>query len=250
MPQAPDYRLIATRIGESIKKSTVLNEIRRTARAIFHFQKESFPNDAITSSRSKEVYDWIMTLAKQCMDPDIRNSLLIKFCKELVPEERYPEVEKILKNSGIMASKESYSVPTEFTQRNLHSEIHRHCKTLYLDGHYFHAVFEACKVYNKSVKTKAEETKDGHALMLSVWGPDGVLKVTPCKTETDKNVQNGIKFLSAGLMQAVRNPTAHEPAVEWPISKEDCLNILSFMSFLFKTLDDAVYDRESHETSI
>ena len=46
--------------------------------------------------------------------------------------------------------------------------------------------------------------------MLDVWGPEnGVLKVTQCLSETDKNVQNGIKFLSSGLMQAIRNPTAH-----------------------------------------
>lgn len=91
------------------------------------------------------------------------------------------------------------------------------------------------------VRDKSQEVKDGHSLMLAVWGPDGVLKITPCQSDTDHNVQNGIKFLSAGIMQAVRNPTAHEPAVDWPISKQDCLDILSFMSFLFRKLDDAVY---------
>jgi hypothetical protein len=42
-------------------------------------------------------------------------------------------------------------------------------------------------------------------------------------------------------MQAIRNPTAHEPALDWPISREDCLDILSFLSFLFRALDKAVY---------
>ena len=52
--------------------------------------------------------------------------------------------------------------------------------------------------------------------MLEVWGWDkGCLKITPCVTDTDKNVQDGVKFLSAGLMSAIRNPTAHEPAVDW-----------------------------------
>ncbi len=241
MTQVPNYRLIATSIGEMLKYDTVLKEIGRTVRAIFTFQQESFPNEDITSSRSKEVYDWIMTLAKQRMSHDERNALLIQFCKNLVPENLYPRVEKILENGGVTAGKDSFSGLTEFMQRNLHAEIHKHCKELYLNGHHFHAVFEACKVYNKLVRNKAQETKDGHSLMMAVWGPDGVLKVTPCQSETDHNVQHGIKFLSAGLMQAVRNPTAHEPAVEWPISKEDCLNILSFMSFLFKKLDEAVY---------
>lgn len=79
-------------------------------------------------------------------------------------------------------------------------------------------------------------------LMLDVWGCEkGVLKISPCKTETDRNVQDGIKFLAAGMMQAVRNPTAHEPALEWPLDRQDCLDLLSFLSFLFRELEKAVY---------
>lgn len=48
-------------------------------------------------------------------------------------------------------------------------------------------------------------------------------------------------FLTSGLMSAVRNPTAHEPALEWSISENDCLDILSFISFLFRQLDKAIY---------
>jgi hypothetical protein len=42
-------------------------------------------------------------------------------------------------------------------------------------------------------------------------------------------------------MQAIRNPTAHEPALYWPISKEDCLDLLSFISYLLRQLDKAIY---------
>lgn len=42
-------------------------------------------------------------------------------------------------------------------------------------------------------------------------------------------------------MQAVRNPTAHETAVDWEIAKEDCLDLLSFISYLFKQLDKSVF---------
>ena len=78
--------------------------------------------------------------------------------------------------------------------------------------------------------------------MLEVWGFDkGVLMVTQCKSDTDRNIQDGIKFLAAGLMRAIRNPTAHEPAVDWPITKEDALDNLSFISFLYRQLDKATY---------
>lgn len=89
-----------------------------------------------------------------------------------------------------------------------------HCKTLFAQGNYFHSVFEACKVYDKQVQSKARSNLHGQSLMLQVWGWEkGVLKITPCQSDTDKNVQDGIKFLSAGLMAAMRNPTAHEPAL-------------------------------------
>ena len=82
--------------------------------------------------------------------------------------------------------------------------------------------------------------------MLEVWGCDkGVLKITSCASQTDTDVQDGIKFLSAGLMQAIRNPTAHEPAILWPINKQDCLDVLSLISFLFRQLDKAVYFKVS-----
>ena len=92
------------------------------------------------------------------------------------------------------------------------------------------------------VREKAVSTKDGEALMMDVWScQNGVLKITACHSDTDKNIQDGIKYLSAGLMRAMRNPTAHEPALHWPITKEDCLDMLSFVSFLFRQLDKAVY---------
>lgn len=128
-----------------------------------------------------------------------------------------------------------------FDERRFHSEINLHCRTLFGHGHYFHAVFEAAKTYNRFIQNKSSSQLDGQKLMMSVWDPgSGILKVTPCLTETDRNVQDGIKFLSAGLVQAIRNPTAHEPALHWPIAETDALDLLSFVSFLLRQLDKAV----------
>ncbi|MCO5381107.1 MAG: TIGR02391 family protein [Methanosarcina barkeri] len=117
-----------------------------------------------------------------------------------------------------------------------------------------YAVFEAAKIYHQNIQSKSQSMKEGQDLMLQVWNPkNGTLKVTKCISSTDKNVQEGIAFLSAGLMRAIRNPTAHEPAHLWPITKEECLDILSFVSFLMKKLDEAVYyfgSAEGHEYPI
>jgi uncharacterized protein (TIGR02391 family) len=237
-----NYRLAAVEVGDLLKYDTSVNQINRIAQAIFQIPQETFPNDSITSVRAKTIHDWILTLAKQRMDPSERNNKLISFCRQICPQQLHEALDKILESSGASNSSINKELLAEFSSRSFHAEIIKHSKVLFLQGHYFHAIFEACKVDNKQVQAKSMSLKDGQALMLDVWGADsGVLKVTPCQSETDKNTQNGIKFLSAGLMQAIRNPTAHEPAIDWPINKQDCLDLLGFISYLFRQLDSAVY---------
>ena len=239
---AANYRLIAVQVGDALKNETSINEINRIAGAIFSFRRENFPNNSITSSRAQLVHDWILSLARQRMGEDERNRLLKSFCDQLSGDgDLHTSVHSILQAAEIPLEEENKN-RDEFLNRGFHSEVIKHCQVLFLQGNYFHAVFEACKVYNKLVGEKALSSKDGEPLMMEVWGwQNGVLKVTACQTETDKNVQDGIKFLSAGLMRAMRNPTAHEPALHWPITKEDCLDMLNFVSFLLRQLDKAVY---------
>jgi uncharacterized protein (TIGR02391 family) len=237
-----NYKVIAIEVGNLLKWDTPINEINRIAGALFKFRCEQFPNESITSSRAKTIYDWILTLAKQQMNPEERNFLLINFCRKIATEEYRPRIDKILSDNGLPLSiinKENHEL---FLSRSFHETIIKNSRRLFIQGNYFHAVFEAAKTYNKLVKEKSRSNKDGESLMLDVWGCEkGVLKRTPCQTETDKNIQDGIKFLSAGLMRAIRNPTSHEPAIDWPISRQDCLDILSFISFLFRQLDESVY---------
>jgi len=238
---SPNYRLIAIQVGDALKYNTSINEINRIGGAILGLQCEHFSNDSITSSRAQLIHDWILSLAKQKMTSQERDTKLWTFCKNIcVNDELYNTVHNILVQAGTtLIPDESLS---EFNARSFHPEVIQHCRQLFRQGHYFHAVFEACKVYNKLVREKSKSSKDGEPLMMDVWGwQNGVLKVTPCKSETDQNVQDGIKFLSAGLMRAMRNPTAHEPALHWPITKEDCLDMLSFVSFLFRKLEKSVY---------
>jgi uncharacterized protein (TIGR02391 family) len=237
-----NLRLIATLVGDALKYQSSVNEIDRIGRSLFTFQKERFPNESITSIRAQTVYDWIMTLGRQSMDPEQRTRVLAQFCRSIAPPEVRDEVDRILLDGGAPTALVGREAEQEFLGRGLHREVVRHARKLFSEGNYFHAVFEVAKAYNKQVREKAQSTKDGADLMLDVWGWErGVLKITNCITDTDKNVQDGIKFLSAGLMRAVRNPTAHEPAVDWPIKKDDCLDLLSFLSFLFRKLDFATY---------
>jgi uncharacterized protein (TIGR02391 family) len=237
-----DAQLIAVQVGDALKYATSVKEIDRIGGAVLKVARDTFPNEAITSVRAQRIYDWVLSLARCDMDPSEREHRLIKFFRNLAGDQDWPRVAKVLTDGGVSRvalNRDNYNL---FVARGLHESVVKHAQQLFLDGHHFHAVFEAAKAYNKSVREKAKSSKDGQSLMLEVWGWEkGCLKVTPCVSQTDKDVQEGIKFLSAGLMGAIRNPTAHEPAVDWPISMPDCLDILSFISFLFRQLDKAVY---------
>jgi uncharacterized protein (TIGR02391 family) len=208
---------------------------------LFKFERQSFPNDAITSVRAQLVHDWILSLARQSMSSEARDQLLTQFCLRIAGQHR-DAVQRIMTDAGVGKSVVNREDQELFAGRSFHGTVILHARKLFLESNYFHAVFEAAKAYNVEVKKKSQSAKDGQALMLDVLGAEkGVLKLTACVSETDRNVQDGVKFLSAGLMQAIRNPTAHEPALDWPINRADALDILSFLSFLFRQLDKAVY---------
>src|SRR3972149_4927542 len=95
-----NYRFVATEVGDALKYETSVNQIDRLARSLFNFQREDFPHEAITSVRAQTVYDWILSLAKQEMDPKRRDELLLQFCRALTSESSRPAVERILRNAG------------------------------------------------------------------------------------------------------------------------------------------------------
>lgn len=237
-----NFRHIATQIGDSLKYDTSVNEIDRIGQSLLKVNKEIFPNTAITSVRAQTLYNWVLSLAKTPLDSTERIKRLINFCLELTPEDHQKKTIELLERNGCPYNLINKDKLDEFLKRNFHSEVIKHSQKLFTQGNYFHAVFESSKAYNKDVKEKAQSDKDGQALMLNAWGCDnGVLKATKCETQTDKDYQDGIKFISGELMSAIRNPTAHEPAITWPIDKQDCLDILSLISFLYRQLDKSVY---------
>lgn len=235
------YKAIAIQVGDILKWDVPINSINRNAIAAFDFDCQEFNNEAITSERAQIIYNWILTLASKRMNNDERDELLSQFCNNITPDDHKEEVNKILLENGISPNVINRKLYEAFISRDFHPAIHKHSRNLFIQGNFFHAVFEAAKAYNYDVKNKSQSNDDGQALMMNVWGCDGVLKITACETDTDRNVQDGVKFLSSGLMRAIRNPTAHEPAVHWPISQQDCLDILSFISYLFRNLDNAQY---------
>lgn len=69
---------------------------------------------------------------------------------------------------------------------------------------------------------------------------NGLLKLNSQKSQSEKDEQQGIMYLCMGLTNAVRNPQAHEPELNWPMTRDDALDVLALISFLFRKLENAV----------
>ncbi len=77
----------------------------------------------------------------------------------------------------------------------------------------------------------------------------GFLRLSPLQTLSQRNEQEGLKHLCLGLVSAIRNPHAHEPTQELPMTREDTLDILSFISFLYRQIEKASYVEPSKNNS-
>ncbi|MFA5386062.1 MAG: TIGR02391 family protein [Candidatus Paceibacterota bacterium] len=131
-----------------------------------------------------------------------------------------------------------------FDSRQFHSTIICHARKLFVEGNYFHAIFECCKVYDKEVQNKSQMSGYGSRLMEEALSLSGSLKLNTQRTRTEVNEQEGVMHLSVGLMRAIRNPQAHEPALDWPINREEALDLLSFLNFLFRKFDKVTYFKQ------
>ncbi|MEP4094589.1 TIGR02391 family protein [Reichenbachiella sp.] len=128
--------------------------------------------------------------------------------------------------------------------RHLNEKIKNVSKDDYERADYLRAAEEAIKNYENEVKIKSELTSDfGSALMGRSFGKNNEpLKITDNISETDKNIEEGQKHMSMGVMSGFRNPSMHEnkdtvyPAI---FDDNDCLDLLSMMSYLFNKLEKA-----------
>lgn len=125
-----------------------------------------------------------------------------------------------------------------FGDLDLHPEIARAVTKLFQDGHYANAVEDACKVLDLLVKMRSGRLDlSGTELMLNVFSAKAPqLQFNPMQTETHKSEQQGMMYLYAGAMLALRNPRAHELLADHP---ERAIENLGFLSMLAKALDRA-----------
>ena len=128
-------------------------------------------------------------------------------------------------------------------ERQVHPDVLTFCKAELLQENYFHAVFEAVKSIAAKVRSLSGLKSDGAVLVTEAFALgkncSPVLAINPLKTETEQGEQRGFVNLLIGLFGTIRNPLAHNPKVEWPMSEQDALDILTMASLIHRKLDGA-----------
>lgn len=126
-----------------------------------------------------------------------------------------------------------------FGDINLHPEIARACTKLFENGHYAEAVEAGCKVLDMLVKMRSMRTDpSGTELMQLVFSAKSpILRYSDQSNDSERSEQQGMMYLFAGAMLALRNPRAHGIVQDNP---ESAVDYLSFLSMLAKSLDRAM----------
>ena len=130
----------------------------------------------------------------------------------------------------------------DLTQRCVHADVLAFCKAELLDENYFHAVFEAMKSITAKMRKMSGLTGDGCDLVHDCFGQkhgEPLMAINPFQTQTQKGEQNGFMNLLKGLYGTIRNPLAHDPKVEWDMTEQDALDILTMISLVHRKLDKA-----------
>ncbi|MDP2728949.1 MAG: TIGR02391 family protein [Dehalococcoidales bacterium] len=124
-----------------------------------------------------------------------------------------------------------------FDKMQFHPRVIATSKLLFRDGHYASAILEAYKAINNLVKEKTSLALDGKALMSQAFSETNpIIKLTKLKTQSDRDEQEGFKFLFMGAMVGIRNPKAHDNIIQTDPYRT--LEYLAFASLLMKRIEE------------
>lgn len=139
----------------------------------------------------------------------------------------------------------------EFHWRYLHSKLKESAdvRNFYEQSEYFSACEEAIKIYVSECKDKSGiHNVFEHKLIEECFscGKDSdkapminLISHDPKHPKIYENIQNGHAHLSQGVLAAYRNVLSHNPRdiVKQFVSPDDCLDILSLISYLLRKLE-------------
>ncbi len=141
------------------------------------------------------------------------------------------ELSKTRNYSNLSTPQESASYL--FGKMQLHPRIIKASKSLFNSGHYAEAIFAAYKAVNNFTKRKAGQPLDGKDLMAKAFNEDKpIIKMNKLTTRSERDEQEGFRFLFMGAMVGIRNPKAHDDIRQ--INPYKTLEYLAFASLLMR----------------
>ena len=167
--------------------------------------------------------------------------------------EDFPEIESDQSAQLFIELKKLIPPYPYYHWRNLHPAIKDYLYEDYKNGKYLSAAREGVIIYENTVRKilglqLSEVDLMNRAFKFDSQNNKGEIEVTKypmisvsaLSSQTEVNIQNGQRSLSVGLIEAFRNPQAHETreVLNTLFDENDCLNILSLVSFLLSKLDN------------
>jgi uncharacterized protein (TIGR02391 family) len=155
------------------------------------------------------------------------------------------ELERIARNAHRFTQADraaSAMAQHPFVERDIHEALPPRVQELFDDGHYAEATYTAYKYLDTEIRRLSGIAKTGAPLMMEALNGNAAvtaIKLTPMGTLSEKDEQEGFRFLFAGSMMAIRNPRGHEHTVNDDL--ETCLGHLSLVTLLMRRLERAGY---------
>ncbi len=107
----------------------------------------------------------------------------------------------------------------------------------YEKANYTGAILDSIFLLGDVLRDRTGCESDGFSLVgEALGGSDPKLKLTPLRSESDRNIQRGTESLLRGVMQAIRNPRSHEKIED---NKEVADRILAFLDYLLQMINKA-----------
>jgi uncharacterized protein (TIGR02391 family) len=121
----------------------------------------------------------------------------------------------------------------------LHPTLLPDCKNLFLGGHINESVRKALEKYELLVQQLSSSSRQGKDLMATVFSEQSpAICVVDTSTQAGCNTQEGMKFISMGIMQWWRNNLSHGDEAQIP--HHEAFSRLILVSNLLHTLDERV----------
>ena len=131
----------------------------------------------------------------------------------------------------------------KLTARRVHPDVLRYCRAELVQRNYFHAVLEAAKSVSAKIRDRTGLESDGSELIdeaFTLRDSMPPLAFNSLRTPSERSAHSGCAhFARRMLVGAFRNPTAHDPKVEFALTEEDALDMLATISMVHRRLDQA-----------